>query len=54
VQAASMRDVALDIVTAQPPQQAAAMWWLGQASVVLRTSGTTVYIDPFLSQGNRI
>ena len=44
------RDVALDIVTAQPPPQAVAMWWLGQASVVLRSAGTTVYIDPFLSE----
>lgn len=47
---ANTRDVALDIVTAQPPPQAVAMWWLGQASVVLRAAGTTLYIDPFLSE----
>ncbi len=47
---ANRRDVALDIVTAQPPLQAVAMWWLGQASVVLRAAGTTLYIDPFLSE----
>ncbi len=47
---AGMRDVALDIITAQPPPQAVAMWWLGQASIALRASGTTVYIDPFFSE----
>ncbi len=47
---AHTRDVALDIVTAQPPPQAVAMWWLGQASVVLRAASTTVYIDPFFSE----
>jgi len=50
VSSGDMRDVALDIATAQPPPPAIAMWWLGQASVVLRTAGTTVYIDPFLSE----
>jgi L-ascorbate metabolism protein UlaG (beta-lactamase superfamily) len=29
--------------------QAIAIWWSGQASVVLRASGTTLSIDPFLS-----
>lgn len=50
MKAADTRDVALDIATAQPPPHAVAIWWLGQASVVLRASGTTVYIDPFLSE----
>lgn len=50
MKAADMRDLALDIATAQPPPHAVAMWWLGQASVVLRSAGTTVYIDPFLSE----
>src|SRR5215831_17031593 len=45
-----MRDVARDIATAQPPPHAVAMWWLGQASVVLRAAGATIYIDPFLSE----
>ena len=49
MKAAHPRDVALSIVTAQPPSQAVAMWWLGQASVVLRAAALTVYIDPFLS-----
>ena len=50
MKAAVTRDVALDIVTTQPPPHAVAMWWLGQASVVLRVAGTTVYIDPFFSE----
>jgi L-ascorbate metabolism protein UlaG (beta-lactamase superfamily) len=50
VKVADTRDLALDIATAQPPPQAVAMWWLGQASIVLRASGTTIYIDPFFSE----
>src|SRR5215471_13746415 len=50
MKAADTRDVTLDIVSAQPPTNAVAMWWLGQASVVLRAAGTTVYIDPFFSE----
>jgi len=49
MKAVDRRDVASDIATAQPPPHAVAMWWLGQASVVLRAASTTVYIDPFLS-----
>ncbi len=43
------QDVAQHIATTQPPPNTVAMWWLGQASVALRGSGTTVLIDPFLS-----
>lgn len=50
MRADDMRDVARDIATTQPPPHTVAMWWLGQASVVLRGAGTTVYIDPFLSE----
>ncbi|MBV9712457.1 MAG: MBL fold metallo-hydrolase [Ktedonobacteraceae bacterium] len=50
MKATERRDVALDIVTTQPLPHAVAMWWLGQASVVLRVAGMTVYIDPFLSE----
>ena len=50
MKATERRDVALDIVTAQPLPHAVAMWWLGQASVVLRVADATVYIDPFLSE----
>jgi L-ascorbate 6-phosphate lactonase len=49
VKTVDTRDVALDIVTVQPPPNGVAMWWLGQASVVLRAAGATIYIDPFLS-----
>lgn len=44
------RDVAQDIAGTQVPPHTVAMWWLGQASVVLRGAGATVYIDPFFSQ----
>lgn len=44
------QEIARDIATARPAPHAVAMWWLGQASVVLRTSATTIYIDPFLSE----
>jgi L-ascorbate metabolism protein UlaG (beta-lactamase superfamily) len=43
------RELAQAIATAQPPPHAVAIWWLGQASVVLRAADTTIYIDPFLS-----
>lgn len=33
--------------TLSPPQ--AAMWWLGQAGYIIRASGLTVVIDPYLS-----
>ena len=45
-----MRDVGRDIAAAQLPLHTVAMWWLGQASIVLRGVGTTVYVDPFLSE----
>jgi L-ascorbate 6-phosphate lactonase len=45
-----MSDVAQGIAATQVPPHTVAMWWLGQASVVLRGAGTTVYIDPFFSQ----
>lgn len=41
--------LAQTIAAAQPPPQAVAIWWLGQASVVLRAAATTIYIDPFFS-----
>ncbi len=45
-----MRNIAQDIAAAQPPPHTVAVWWLGQASVVLRGAGTTVYVDPFFSE----
>jgi hypothetical protein len=32
-----------------PPAGAVALWWLGQASIVLRAAGVTIYIDPYLA-----
>ena len=32
-----------------PPAGAVALWWLGQASFVLRAAGVTIYIDPYLA-----
>jgi L-ascorbate 6-phosphate lactonase len=32
-----------------PPAGAVALWWLGQASFVLRAAGVTIYIDPHLA-----
>jgi L-ascorbate 6-phosphate lactonase len=45
-----MRNIAQDIAAARLPPYTVAMWWLGQASVVLRAADTTVYIDPFFSR----
>ncbi|GCE31410.1 MBL fold metallo-hydrolase [Dictyobacter alpinus] len=33
----------------QIPSEAVAIWWLGQASFVLKTTSTTILIDPFLN-----
>lgn len=42
--------IAREITAARPAPHAVAMWWLGQASVVLRAPDTTIYIDPFFSE----
>ena len=42
-------NVAQDIRSAHLPPQSVAFWWLGQASIVLRITDITIYIDPFLS-----
>jgi L-ascorbate 6-phosphate lactonase len=38
-----------DILTTQLPQNTIALWWLGQAGFVLRSTQAVVYLDPFLS-----
>jgi L-ascorbate metabolism protein UlaG (beta-lactamase superfamily) len=43
-------NVAQDIIASQLPPSTIALWWLGQASVVLRSADTTIYIDPFFSE----
>src|SRR3989442_834033 len=42
--------VARDIATLQLPPNTVALWWLGQASIALKSADTTMYIDPFLSE----
>src|SRR5262245_8614252 len=41
--------VAQDISTARIPPQTIALWWLGQASIALKSAETTIFIDPFFS-----
>lgn len=33
------------------PPGTLALWWIGQASVILRIGATTIYIDPYLTDG---
>jgi L-ascorbate 6-phosphate lactonase len=35
------------------PPGAVGVWWLGQASLVLKVAGTTIYVDPYLQPGER-
>ena len=42
--------VAQNIATFQLPPNMVALWWLGQASIALKSANTTLYIDPFLSE----
>jgi L-ascorbate metabolism protein UlaG (beta-lactamase superfamily) len=41
------------ISAAQPPRGAVALWWLGQASFVLKGDGVVVYVDPYLRVADR-
>jgi L-ascorbate metabolism protein UlaG (beta-lactamase superfamily) len=40
-----------DIQSRRVPEAALGIWWLGQASFVIRGGGTTVYLDPYLAPG---
>lgn len=40
---------ATEILTTAFPEQAIALWWLGQSSFVLRSNTLTIYLDPFFS-----
>ena len=40
-----------DIVSAATPDGKLVLWGLGGPSVVLRTTQTTILVDPFLGQG---
>ena len=37
-----------DIATRRVPEDALGIWWLGQATFVIRGAGNTIYFDPFL------
>lgn len=44
-----MRDLAAEIARTRVPEGALALWWLGQASFIVKGGGRTVALDPFLS-----
>ena len=46
---AQLPSTAMDILNTQLPQDAIALWWLGQAGFVVRSSSSIIYLDPFLS-----
>ena len=37
-----------DIQNRRVPDDALGLWWLGQASFVVKGAGTTIFIDPYL------
>lgn len=43
-------ELAEEIRAAEPGQEVAAVWWLGQSGFVLKSAGVTVVIDPYLSE----
>jgi L-ascorbate metabolism protein UlaG (beta-lactamase superfamily) len=38
-----------DVVRRRIPENALGLWWLGQASFIVRGAGVTVYVDPYLN-----
>ena len=46
---AQLPSTAMDILNTQLPPDTIALWWLGQAGFVLRSSSSIAYLDPFLS-----
>ena len=47
------RHLVEQISAAQPPSNAVALWWLGQASFVLKGAAVVVYVDPYLQVSDR-
>jgi L-ascorbate 6-phosphate lactonase len=45
--------LAEEISTEQLPPGSVALWWLGQASFVLKGAGIVVYVDPYLRVSDR-
>src|SRR6266851_1755442 len=46
---AHQSNIVRDMLNTQLPPDTIALWWLGQAGFVLRSSRSIVYLDPFLS-----
>ncbi|MDP9380714.1 MAG: MBL fold metallo-hydrolase [Chloroflexota bacterium] len=46
----SAEEIKAEVAATQPAEGTVALWWLGQASVLLKGAGAAVYIDPFFSQ----
>ncbi len=44
------KEILADVTATQVREDTIALWWLGQASVLLKGAGATLYIDPFLSE----
>jgi L-ascorbate metabolism protein UlaG (beta-lactamase superfamily) len=42
-------EISSEITRTTLPEQAIALWWLGQSGFVLRDNTLTIYLDPFLS-----
>jgi len=42
-----------DVQRRRIPDDALGLWWLGQASFILRGAGVTVYVDPYLNPNPR-
>lgn len=42
-----------EISNLRVPEGAVAIWWIGQASFILKGGGTTVYVDPYLRVSER-
>lgn len=43
-------EIQAEVAATQPPPGGVALWWLGQASVLLKGADVTAYIDPFFSE----
>jgi L-ascorbate 6-phosphate lactonase len=42
-----------DVQRRRIPEDALGLWWLGQASFIVRGAGVTVYVDPYLNPSPR-
>jgi L-ascorbate metabolism protein UlaG (beta-lactamase superfamily) len=42
-----------DLAKRRIPDEALGLWWLGQASFILKGGGATVYVDPYLAESPR-